>query len=71
MNLIPVVMRLASCWRWKKLALILFTWRQQGTEELVTGFDGVMTQRGNMGRAGRATVTDEQFVFEFADSEET
>lgn len=48
-----------------------FTFRQSGTTEMVAGFDGVLINRGSMGRAGKTTVTDDQFVFEFADSEET
>lgn len=47
-----------------------FYWSQNGTGEKVTGFDGVMITRGPLGRAGKSTVTDEQFIFEFADSEE-
>lgn len=47
-----------------------FTFRQTGTDEVVTGFDGVMVTRGSMGRGGKTTVSDEQFIFEFADSEE-
>lgn len=47
------------------------TFRQTGTAEIVTMFDGVLITRGPMGRAGRTTVTDEQFIFEFANSEET
>lgn len=48
-----------------------FSFSQSGTNERVVGFDGVMTTRGSMGRAGKTTVSDEQFVFEFNDSEET
>ena len=48
-----------------------FTFYQSGTAEYFAGFDGVLTQRGNVGRGGKNTVTDEQFIFEFADSEET
>lgn len=48
-----------------------FSFSQSGTNESVVGFDGVMTTRGSMGRAGKTTVSDEQFVFEFNDSEET
>lgn len=48
-----------------------FSFSQSGTNERVVGFDGVLTTRGNMGRAGKTTVSDEQFVFEFNDSEET
>lgn len=48
-----------------------FVYQQTGTNERVAGFDGVMTQRGSMGRGGKTTVTDDQFVFEFNDSEET
>jgi hypothetical protein len=48
-----------------------FTFRQRGTDETVEAFDGVMTQRGGMGRGGKQSASDETFVFEFADSEET
>lgn len=48
-----------------------FTFRQRGTSEYVAAFDGVMTQRGGMGRAGRTSASDETFTFEFSDSEET
>lgn len=48
-----------------------FTFRQSGTNEKVAGFDGVLVNRGQLGRAGKTTVSDEQFTFEFADSEET
>lgn len=48
-----------------------FTFRQRGTDETVSGFDGVMTQRGGMGRAGKQSASDETFTFEFNDSEET
>lgn len=48
-----------------------FSFRQTGTNELVAGFDGVMVTRGSMGRAGKTSVSDEQLIFEFADSEET
>ncbi|HAT1590647.1 hypothetical protein [Klebsiella oxytoca] len=47
------------------------TYRQRGTDETIAAFDGVITNRGPMGRAGKRTVTDEQFIFEFTDSEET
>ena len=42
-----------------------------GSAEKVAGFDGVLVTRGPMGRGGKSQVTDEQFIFEFADSEET
>lgn len=48
-----------------------FVCQQIGTNERVAGFDGVMTQRGSMGRGGKTSITDDQFVFEFGDSEET
>lgn len=48
-----------------------FTFSQTGTDEYVAGFDGVLISRGSMGRGGKTTTSDEQFVFEFADSEET
>lgn len=48
-----------------------FTFSQSGTDEYWAGFDGVMVNRGQATRAGKSSVSDEQFVFEFADSEET
>lgn len=48
-----------------------FTFFQTGTAETVMGFDGVLVNRGSMGRGGKTSVSDEQFIFEFADSEET
>lgn len=48
-----------------------FTFRQRGTDETVTGFDGVMTQRGSMGRGGKQSASDETFTFEFNDGDET
>lgn len=47
------------------------TFRQTGTAETVTMFDGVLINVGPIGRAGKTTVTDHQFIFEFANSEET
>lgn len=47
-----------------------FTFSQSGTNEYVAGFDGVLTKRGEVKRAGN-NISDEQFTFEFADSEET
>lgn len=47
-----------------------FTFSQSGTNEYIAGFDGVLTKRGSVNRAGNS-VSDEQFTFEFADSEET
>jgi hypothetical protein len=48
-----------------------FTFSQSGTDEYWAGFDGVMVNRSPATRAGKSSVSDEQFVFEFADSEET
>ncbi|MEQ9832112.1 hypothetical protein [Pectobacterium versatile] len=48
-----------------------FTFFQTGTAETVMGFDGVLVNRGSMTRGGKTSVSDEQFIFEFADSEET
>jgi len=48
-----------------------FTFTQTGTNESHAGFDGILVNRNQVGRAGKTTVTDEQLVFEFADSEET
>lgn|SRR5690554_4314379 len=47
------------------------THRQLGTNEKVVMFDGVLVTRGSMGRGGRTSVTDESFIIEFGDSEET
>lgn len=47
-----------------------FSFRQAGTVEMVLGFDGVLVTRGSMGRAGKTSVSDCSFIFEFADSEE-
>lgn len=41
-----------------------------GGNEKVAMFDGVITNRGSMGRVGRTSVSDESFILEFADSEE-
>lgn len=48
-----------------------FSFRQTGTSEMVVGYDGILVNRGTMGRGGKTSVSDEQFIFEFADSEET
>ncbi|GKV75520.1 hypothetical protein AB6D34_09420 [Pectobacterium brasiliense] len=48
-----------------------FSFFQTGTAETVMGFDGVLVNRGSMTRGGKTSVSDEQFIFEFADSEET
>ncbi|RTQ01298.1 hypothetical protein EKN38_13060 [Enterobacter sp. WCHEn045836] len=48
-----------------------FTFRQRGTDETVSAFDGVLTQRGSLTRGGKQSASDETFTFEFADSEET
>lgn len=50
---------------------ITFEFSQTGTNEKVAGFDGVMETRGQLTRAGKSTVSDEQFVFIFTDSEES
>ena len=55
----------------KSKAVATFSFRQTGTTEVLAGFDGVLTTRGSLGRAGKTTVTDDQFIFEFSDSEET
>jgi len=47
------------------------SFRQTGTNESFVFFDGVLVNRESVDRAGRTTVSDETFVFEFADSEET
>ncbi|MEI7261332.1 hypothetical protein [Pectobacterium carotovorum] len=48
-----------------------FTFFQTGTAETVMGFDGVLVNRGSMTRGGKTSVSDEVFILEFADSEET
>ena len=47
-----------------------FSFFQTGTTEKLMGFDGVCVNRGGIGRAGKSNVSDEVFIFEFADSEE-
>lgn len=47
-----------------------FAFSQSGTDEKWAGFDGILVNRGDQGRAGKTSVSDEQFVFEFADSEQ-
>jgi len=46
------------------------TFRQIGTNEVTVMWDGTMNRRGPQGRAGRGSVTDEQFTFRFRDSQE-
>lgn len=48
-----------------------FSFRQSGTNEMHAGYDGVLVNRGPAGRAGKTSVSDEVFTFEFADGEET
>jgi len=48
-----------------------FTFSQSGTNEKWVGYDGVLTNRNQQGRAGKTTVSDEQVVLEFGDSETT
>lgn len=48
-----------------------FVFSQSGTTEKHAGFDGVLTQRGSAGRAGKTSVSDEVLTFEFADGEES
>lgn len=50
---------------------ITFTFAQSGTPEKWAGFDGVIENRGQEGRAGKSTVSDTQFVLTFNDSEST
>ena len=47
------------------------TFSQSGTSEKVACFDGVLINRGQLGRGGKTSVSDEQLTFEFADSDET
>lgn len=47
------------------------TFRQIGTNESTVMYEGIMTQLGDRGRAGRGSVTDEVFNFRFNDSEDT
>ncbi|WP_213881202.1 hypothetical protein [Pseudomonas sp. dw_358] len=44
---------------------------QSGTAENVVFYAGILVNRGQLGRGGRTNVSDEQFIFEFNDSEET
>lgn len=47
------------------------TFQQSGSGEKVVMFDGILENRGQIGRAGKTSVSDEQFTFIFGDSEET
>lgn len=47
------------------------THRVGGTGERVEMFSGVIQRRGDMGRAGKSSVSDEQFTIVFLNSEET
>lgn len=47
------------------------THRVGGAGERVEMFEGVIQRRGDMGRAGKSSVTDEQFTIVFLNSEET
>lgn len=47
------------------------TFVQSGTGEKVVMFEGILETRGDMGRVGKSSVSDEQFVFLFNDSEES
>jgi len=48
-----------------------FTMSVTGTTEKIVGFDGILINRGTVGRGGKTSVSDEMLTFEFADSEET
>jgi len=50
---------------------ITATHRVGGSGERVEMFEGVISRRGDMGRAGKSSVTDEQFIIVFNNSEET
>ena len=43
---------------------------QSGSKESLLFFNGILKNRGQIGRGGKAKVTDDQFTFEFNDSEE-
>lgn len=45
--------------------------RQIGTDETQVFFDGIIESRGPRARAGKSSVSDEQFVLLFNDSDET
>jgi len=47
-----------------------FSFRQSGTLEVLVGYDGVLVNRGTIGRGGKSSVSDETFTFEFNSSEE-
>lgn len=47
-----------------------FSFRQTGTLETIIGFDGVLTNVGTIGRAGKTSVSDSALTYEFSDSEE-
>lgn len=50
---------------------ITATHRVGGTAEMVVMSEGVIQRRGDMGRAGKSSVTDEQIQIVFNNSEET
>ena len=55
----------------KSGADIGFTLTVQGTQERVVGFSGIIQTRGDLERAGKTSISDEQFTIVCADSEET
>ena len=55
----------------KARAPITATHRVGGTDEAVVMTDGVIQRRGDMGRAGKANVSDDTWTFVFLTSDET
>ncbi|TDV61243.1 hypothetical protein [Pseudomonas sp. LP_7_YM] len=43
---------------------------QSGSGESLVFYGGILTKRGPIGRGGKTSVSDDQFIFEFNDSEE-
>lgn len=43
---------------------------QSGSGESLVFYSGILVNRGQLGRGGKTNVSDDQFIFEFNDSEE-
>jgi len=46
------------------------TFSQSGTGESLVFYSGILVNRGQVGRGGKTNASDDQFIFEFNDSEE-
>jgi hypothetical protein len=46
------------------------TFSQSGTGESLMFYSGILVNRGQVGRGGKTNASDDQFIFEFNDSEE-